>query len=185
MTRTANMFLAFRCGPRFWMLGFLLLSAVLSGCKGDGLSDYEREQNRKEDSLNTLRAQGAKVESKKYPQNPRYGNGYVVNLSGLQITDDTFQKLKGLQKVSELDLSKSSISDDQMDKLNEVIPLILKLDLSNTAVTEAGLEKLTKLNFCFKLILTGSKVTPAGAERFRQQRLARPSTQIKDMKIQM
>ena len=177
-------FPALRPGPRACILCSLLLLAALPGCKRDGLSDYQRELNKKEDAANALRAQGAKVELKEHPKIPRYGSAYAVSLSGAQITDDMFQKLKDLQRVSELDLSKSSITDDQMDKLNEVVPMLLKLDLSNTAVTDAGLEKLTNLNFCYNLNLAGAKVTPAGVARFKQQRLARPTTKFKDMKIQ-
>lgn len=175
-----------RCpGLRFGILGFLLLLAALPGCKGDGLSDYQREQNQKESALEALHTQGAKVETKSYPQFARFGSAYAVNLSGATITPETFENLKGLQRVSELDLSKSSLTDDQMDQLNEVANFLVRLDLSNTAVTDAGLEKLTNLNLCFNLILTGAKVTPAGVEGFKQQRLARSSTKVKNMKIQM
>jgi hypothetical protein len=52
-------------------------------------------------------------------------------------------------------------------------------------VTDAGLEKLTNLNVCFDLYLAGTKVTPAGVESFKQQRLARPSTKTKNIKVHM
>lgn len=169
-------------GPRSFALLTLLLLATLSGCKGDGLSDFEREQKKKEESINALRDGGAKITEKNYG---RRGNGYVVDLSGAQLTDNTFQKLKEMRPLTELDLSKSSLSDDQMDKLNEVAHLLVKLDLSNTAVTDAGLEKLTNLILCFDFYLAGSKVTQAGAENFTKQRLARPATKVKKMNVHM
>jgi hypothetical protein len=125
-----------------------LLLAVLPGCQGDGLSEYQREQNKQEERMSALRAQGVEVTEKNYRP---HGKGYVVNLSGAQLTDDTFRKLKDLQRITELDLSKSSLADEQMDRLNEVAYLLVKLDLSNTPVTDTGLEKLTNLNLCFNL----------------------------------
>lgn len=170
-------------GSRPFVLLTLLLLAALSGCKGgDGLSDSEREQKKREESINALRDGGAKITQKSYG---RRGNGYVVDLNGAQLTDNTFQRLKEMKRVTELDLSKSSLSDDQMDKLNEVAYFLVKLDLRNTAVTDAGLEKLTNLILCFDLYLAGTKVTQAGADNFTKQRLARPATRAKKMNVHM
>jgi len=168
-------------------LSVLLILALLSGlpgCKGDGLSEVQREQQKTEAVINDLREQGATVTPKSYP--PR-GNGYVVDLSGAQLTDHTFQTLKDLQRVTELDLSKSSLTDDQMDQLNQLASVLLRLDLSNTKVTDAGLEKLTNLKICMNLNLVGTQVTPAGAERFKQQhkRPASKRSPISEMKIRL
>jgi len=145
----------------------LLFLVAMPGCKGDGLSEYQRQENRKEDVLNSLREQGATITTKTYPG---FGNGYVIDLKGAQITDQTFQNLKELKRVTELDLSKSSLTDDQMDQLNDgVVFALTKLDLSNTAVTDAGLEKLTHLKMCMYLDLSGTKVTKAAAQRFEKE----------------
>lgn len=166
----------------------MLLVAVLPGCKGDGLSDYQREENKREERLSSLSNQGATISTKDYPP---YGRGYVVNLSGAQITSATFQTLKDLNKqggrrgIAELGLSKSSISDDQMDQLNEVAHFLVKLDLSNTTVTDAGLQKLTNLNVCFHLNLAGTQVTSDGVSRFKNERLNRPTTKVKNTNIQL
>lgn len=178
-----------RFGSRLRVLLILLLLVALPGCKGgNGLSDYQREENKREERESSLRDQGATITTKDYRP---YGTGYVVNLSGAQITDATLQKLKGLNgqghqpRVAELDLSKSSITDGQMDQLNEVANFLVKLDLSNTEVTDAGLVKLTNLNVCFDLYLAGTKVTSAGVERFKNERLARPMTKVKNMKVHL
>ena len=59
-----------------------------------------------------------------------------------KITNDVFNHLKTLKRVTELDVSKSSITDEQVAKLSEqdVGTMLVKLDLSNTAVTDAGVE---------------------------------------------
>ena len=169
-------------GSRCSVLLTFLLLAALPGCKKDGLTDYQREENKKEERLTTLRDGGAKVTQKNYPP---HGHAYVVDLSGAQLSDSTFQNLKDLKRIAELDLSKSSLTDDQMDQLNSVAQYLIKLDLRNTAVTDAGLQKLTNLNLCFDLYLAGTQVTPAGVEQFKTQRLARPTTKVKKMNVQL
>jgi hypothetical protein len=47
---------------------------------------------------------------------------------------------------------------------------VMKLDLSHTAVTDAGLDKLVNVILLGDLNLTGTKVTPAGAERLKKRR---------------
>jgi hypothetical protein len=170
-------FLYWNCRGRSrwcWLVPFLF--AV--GCKGDGLSDLQRELNKEQDCANALREQGGKVEEKSYPP---YGMGYVVNLSGVQITDATFKHLACLKRVAELDLSKSSITDEQMQRLNEVPAYILRLDLSHTAVTDAGLAKMTHLYALTTLNLAGTTATPAGVQRLQDRRVADPQTKFKAM----
>jgi hypothetical protein len=152
------------------------LSAAVPGCKGDGLSDLQRELNKEQDCADALRQQGATIEEKSFPP---YGMGYVVNLSGAQITDRTFKHLGCLQRVAELDLSKSSITDAQMERLNEVHAYLVKLDLSHTAVTDAGLDKMTHLYVLLNLNLAGTKVTQAAVNRLQERRLADPKTRFK------
>jgi hypothetical protein len=150
--------------------------AVLSGCRGDGLSDLQRELNKEQDCANALRKQGGTVEEKKYPP---YGTGFVVNLSGVQISDDTFKHLACLKRVAELNLSKSSITDAQMGQLNDVPCYLVRLDLSHTAVTDAGLDKMTHLYVLLTLNLAGTKVTPEAVKRLQERRLAAPLTRFK------
>src|SRR5262245_1445429 len=157
---------------------YLVILFTVTGCgKGDGLSDYERAQKKKDDAAAAIRSLGGEVTTVRYPQE----DGWAVKLRGAKITDDTFLQLKTLGRVAELDLSKSSITDDQLGQLNEqdVGTLIVKLDLSHTAVTDAGLEKLSNLYVLSLLKLVGTKVTAAGVERFKQQRLANPKTYVK------
>src|SRR5205085_9812899 len=122
-------------------LALLLLAA--SGCKGDGLSDYEREQKKKEAAASAIESAGGKVTTKHYDFGPgRAGDGKVVDLHGANVSDDIFANMKLIGPVAELDLSGSTVTDGQLAKLNEkdVGTLLVRLDLSNTAVTDAGLE---------------------------------------------
>jgi hypothetical protein len=145
----------------------LLFVVAMPGCKRGAPSNaYQQEEENKDEAMNRLREQGATITPKTYPM---IGNGYAVELKSAQIDDQTFQSLKTLKRVTELDLSKSSLADEQMEQLNDIAYLIGRLNLSDTAVTDAGLAKLTNLERCMFLNLTGTKVTPKAAKRFEQE----------------
>jgi hypothetical protein len=165
------------------LLALLLLTAAPGCQRGDGLSDYERAQKPTQDAAAALRDMGGSVTMVRYPQ----GDGWAVALPGAQITDGMFGHLKALRRVAELDLSRSTVTDDQMALLNEqdVGTLLVKLDLSHTAVTDAGLEKLTNLYVLFELNLVGTKVTAAGVEAFKKQRLGNPKVLVKRTAVRL
>jgi hypothetical protein len=171
-------------GRASWrLLPALCLLAALPACGRDNkvsLSEIEKQQE--SDRVGSIEEQGGTVSEKSYPP---YGTGYVVNLSGARINHSTFKNLKALKRVAELDLSKSSITDDQMEQLNEVANLLVRLDLSRTAVTDAGLAKLTNTYVLFNLNVVGTEVTAAGVERFKQLRLASPYTRVKQPNVKL
>jgi hypothetical protein len=148
----------------------LAATLLLAGCgPRDGLSDNERRMLNLQNAAEALRGQGAKVEEKHYP----IGDAYAVNLSGMTITDDLLKKVKSLGNISELDFSKSTLNDGHLGVAQEMgmFTLVTNLDLSNTAVTDAGFEKLDNLRFLSQMNLAGTKVTPAAVERFKAKRL--------------
>jgi len=142
---------------------------VLSGCsKGDGLSDYDRMKNAQKEAAESLTEKGAKLKETHFAQ----GSAWAVNLSGMEISDDLLRQVKQLGRVSELDLSRSTVTDDQLGLITQlgIATLVLKFDLSNTGITDAGLERLEHLAVLTQMNLAGTKVTPAGVERFKKQR---------------
>jgi hypothetical protein len=148
-------------------LAFVL---ALPGCRGGdgGANDYQQKMKTKEDAASALKAMGAKLSEAVYPQ----GRSWVIDLSGLQISEETFDYLKSMGYITELNLSKTNVTDTHMARVNEmgIGNLLLKLDLSSTAVGDAGLSKLDGLFLLSSLNLSGTKVTPAGVERFRTAR---------------
>jgi hypothetical protein len=156
-------------------------AVVLAGCRGDGLSDYDRMKQAQQTAGGSLESQGAKLKEMHYPQ----GSAWSVNLSGVTITDETIRQVKALGRVSELNLSKSSVTDDQLGLIQQqgLTTLLLKVDLSHTAITDAGLGQLDNLVLLNHLNLTGTKVTPSGVERFRRKHRANPNTKFKDPNI--
>jgi hypothetical protein len=159
----------------------LMAALALAGCqKRDGPSDYERfqqatrdEEKSRQDLAGSLRAQGAKLEKKRYP----LGEGWAIDLRGVPVTDQLLTDVGKLLYVSELNLSKTNVTDAHLAKMNDLqlLKYCLKFDLSQTAVTDAGLDGLTKtLGGLGELNLSGTKATPAAAERLKSRRQADP-----------
>jgi hypothetical protein len=146
----------------------LLLSSPGCGKRG-GPSDYVLMKMKQQDAANALRDKGVKLAEVHRPE----GDSWSVNMSGMEVTDNLLEGLKDLGYVTELDLSKTNVTDGHLARINqpEVGSLLLKLDLSKTAVTDVGLDQLTNLLILSELNLAGTKVTPAGVERFKNNRL--------------
>lgn len=171
-------------GPSAGLVVFLALLLLTGGpgCKGDGLSELEKVQKKKDDAKSAIERAGGTVTVYHH----RLGDGWTVKLCGAQISDDIFDQLKTMERVAELDLSGSTVTDDQLARLSEpgVGNLITKLDLSNTAVTDAGLEKITGLGVLTQLNLVGAKVTAQGVQRFKEEHARHPNTLIRGLVVQ-
>ena len=94
----------------------------------------------------------------------------------MTVTVDLLRKLKEVGNVAELDLSRSTVTDDSLGQMRDIgaAATLFKLDLSHTAVTDAGLEKLEGLPLLVNVTVTGTKVTAAGAEKYKQSRKNNP-----------
>jgi hypothetical protein len=149
--------------------GGVVTASLLAGCgPKDGLSDNDRRMLAIQSGADALKSQGAKVEERNYS----LGNSWAVSLSGMTITDELLKQVKQLGNISELNLSKSTLTDAQLATIQELGlgTLLVKFDLSHTAVTDEGFEKLDNLRLLSQLNLTGTKVTPAAVERFKKNR---------------
>jgi hypothetical protein len=151
-----------------------LAAVALAGCGKpyDGVSDYDREQMARQAAAEAARAQGLQMTEKNYP----LGKGWVVDMKGMTVTEGHFRRLKEVVNVAELDLSKSTITDDQLGQMREVgaAATLFKIDLSHTQVTDAGLERLEGLPLLANVVVTGTRVTAAGAEKYKKSRLDNP-----------
>jgi hypothetical protein len=88
--------------------------------------------------------------------------------------------------VAELDLSKSNITDAQLPQLAQAAGICFRLNLSNTAITDAGLASLADMPVLMDLTLKGTKVSPSAAADFKAKRLANPKVNQlakKNMKV--
>lgn len=157
-----------------------LLAAI--GCgKESGPSDYDKMVQDEQARASTLASAGAKTQKKSYS----VGSGWVVDMTGVTVTDNLLREMKQLGDVAELDLKKSTVTDAHLALMHELglHVVLFKLDLSNTAVTDAGLEHLNGNVFLGDLNLTGTKITAAGIDRFKKSRLADPKVRIKNTNV--
>jgi hypothetical protein len=141
---------------------------VSIGCRGDGLSDYQRSENARLTVMEKIQGQGVKLKEKNLDV-----PAYAVDMRGMTVTDELIDQLGELQNITELDLSKSTITDEQLGKLysTNLCVRCFKLDLSHTGITDAGLDKMANLGVLSELNVAGTKVTKAGTERLKKRKL--------------
>jgi hypothetical protein len=108
-------------------------------------------------------------------------------MHGLTVTDDLLRQVKELGNVAELDLSRSTITDDHLGLMHELglHTLLVKLNLGNTAVTDAGLQKLDGCIFLSELNLTGTNVTAGAVDRFKKSRQADTRARVKNTNVRL
>src|SRR5437870_3283067 len=115
--------------------GLALLGAV--GCgKPDSHGAYQREMEIHEKAQSTLEGVGAKMAKKTYPG---YGQAWAVDLSGKELSPTIFQQLAAIGYISELNLSKTNLTDVDMKNVSGLSSMCTNLDLSHTAITDTGL----------------------------------------------
>jgi hypothetical protein len=151
----------------FWLTAVLF---VLAGCSKpyDGVSDADREMQARQAAADSAKSQGIKVTEKTYP----LGKAWVVDMEGIKVTEEHIQKLKELGRIAELDLSKSTVTDDHLAALRDsgAVTTLFRLDLSDTAVTDAGLARLEGLPFLVDVKASGSRITAAGVAKYKKSR---------------
>lgn len=167
-----------------WLVALLGLTAA--GCGPDvdaGPGSYAASQKTQQSAEEFLKSKGATLTRKHFPP----GDAWVVDLSGKEVTDETFQKLLELDHVAELNLSGTAVTDAHMKLLNdpEIGGLLTVLDISKTGITDAGLKEFKIARFLMNLSIGGSKITDAGLKAWQADRRAdgAVTSQFKNPKI--
>lgn len=152
----------------------VVLAAVFAvGCGGSyGPSHADMVKATQQEAVAAIAAKGGSATEKHYPQ----GDAWAVSLAKVTIDDEILASVKTLGRVSELDLSGSTITDQQFAELakSEALGVTFKLDISNTGITDAGLREAQALAILYDLNVKGSKVTPAGLADFTKSRPPHP-----------
>lgn len=107
--------------------------------------------------------------------------GWLIDLSGSKITDDLITKIievGEMDPVFQLNFSGTDITNDQLARLDagKVLQKTVILNLSNTAINDAGLDKLSNFYCISELNLKGSKATKAGAIRLGAKQIGNSNT---------
>jgi hypothetical protein len=165
------------------VLALLACLAVLAwwllpdrGAKGSW-SSYARKQQDQQEHKTALESLGATFTEVEIPH--WGGRSWSVGLRGLKITDEVLNHLNKLELVTDLDLSRSTLTDTQLEVLcqGNIGSTLRNLNLSGTKVTDKGLDQLTDLFFLNDLNLTGTQITAAGVKRFQKNRENNPRLQ--------
>jgi hypothetical protein len=161
------------------LLSASLILALVTGCSSySAVSDYERLQEQKKSFEETVASAGGKMEKKNYKVANRENSAWNMNFANAKITDGLIDSMVGMGYIGEVDFSRSSITDAQLLKMDELnlLQFTMNLDLSNTEITDESFSKLKGLRAVKTVKLKGSKVTKAGADAFKQAYLANQNT---------
>ncbi len=149
----------------------LLLVGSIMGCSEDAATIFKRHEQSQQAAADQIKAAGGEASQKTYP----LGEAWVVKLSGVKLTDEIFESIKVLQRVAELDLSKSSITDVEMPRVVEASGgMLFKLNLSDTAVTDGCVPALTDLVLLSEVDLAGTKVSKGAIAKMNEARKKDP-----------
>lgn len=170
-------------------VGLIALSMLfcLSGCgMFEGKSEYEQLQDKYRSFSDLIADYGG---SAKREQGSRGGfsmTGWFIDLSGAELTENLIDSMIERAKhdpVFDLNLSNSTITDEQLARLDEgnVLQKCFFLDLSGTAITDAGLDACSNFYVIHELNVTGTELTPEAIERLGDKQLAKEQVP-KDLK---
>jgi len=93
-----------------------------------------------------------------------------LDLSGAKVTSTGLKALHNFPQLERLSLWNCRGLDDATATVLAGLPNLTNLDLSDTPLSDAALEKLKALSRLQHLYLTGTKITAAAAETFRKEK---------------
>lgn len=172
-------FLAMIHCPMLFLSAAAVMAAAITGCSSySSVSSYEQAQGQKKSFVNTVTSAGGKVELKHYSVAGVSGDAWNLSMANAKVPDDVITLMAGTSYLAEADFSKSSITDAQLLKMDELqlLQVTMNLDLSDTAITDEAFTKIKGMRAVSKIKLKGSKVTPAGVAAFKKAYLANPET---------
>ncbi len=97
-------------------------------------------------------------------------NLHTLDLSRMDLTAQGLEVLTRLPKLRRLNLRQTVRVDDKAARFLLVMKSLERLDLSDTAVTDALLDSLQGMKQLKMLVVAGAKVTKERCERFRKSR---------------
>lgn len=169
---------------RFHVCCIVVLTLMTgAGCGGYGPgSDGSLQQvaQAREDAESGLKTAGAKMELKNYG----IGKAWIIDLSGATITDEVIDDIVRLPYLSELNVSGTQITDEQLQRvMTEKGYFLLRLNVSKTPVTDTGIAGVKELRHLKELDVSGSQVTGDRIDAILKEREALGDTREKKVKL--
>jgi hypothetical protein len=156
---------------------------LFAGCSTffQGESEYEQVKRKEGAFAEEISKVGGSATKEGKAMHGLTAAGWLIDLSKAQITNELLDQIIAAAQtdpVLQLKLAGSTITDEQLAKLDQgnVLQKTVVLDLSNTGITDAGLDKLSNHYIVSELKLKGSRVTSAAAKRLGDRQIANPQT---------
>jgi len=166
--------------PLLTMMTLLLTS----GCNSyTGKSDFQRVRESKDDFRALVTEMEGTAEYKQFKVLGQTGTAWVIDLKGSQFSASQFDDFMDLLKlmndyVAELNLSGSTITDEQFIRYDDAKygRTVAKLDLSDTAITDAAVEKMDHFYLLTSADFSGTSVTRPVVDKMLERRRANKDT---------
>lgn len=162
-----------------WGLARIACISLLAagGCSGySGLSDFEKQKAAKQNFINEVAELRGLAEEKFFAVHGKSGMAWVIDISGATVSDGLIENMSTLGYIAEMNLSESTITDEQLLRMDElkVGRVVMNLNLSGTTISDASLTKLKNFYCVGKLNVKETNVTPGGVEQFRKNQQSNP-----------
>jgi len=138
-----------------------------------GESEYEQKARGWQEFTDLVKSVGGtSAENKYFEKYGQTGMAWEIDLSNGRIDDPLIKTMGELDYIIKLNLSNSTITDEQLLELNKTnaCQITMLLDLSDTAITDAAFEKLDNFLALQRVKLTGARVTQGAVDRFKKER---------------
>ena len=165
----------------FWLAGLPLVLLMGCGAFSSGKSEVQKFADHQQALGQTIVAAGGKAELREQSMAGFTVYGWSIDLKGAKVTDallDRIIEMAVVHPILELNLCKTAITDNQLGKLDKgrIFVKLVNLDLSDTKITDAGLDQINSVVALTNLNLKGSSATKEGAERLGNRKIANPQT---------
>ena len=145
---------------------FVIRGVLLEGVRG--FTDTQLQSMCELQTIRVLNLRGTTVKDTHLESIGGLSDLQSLNLSlAKRITDQGLESLRTLQKLQELDLNFTVLSDAGVTHLSQLAGLTY-LDISLTNVTDASIPALSQLSNLKVLRVRDSKITSAGMKRLKQ-----------------
>jgi hypothetical protein len=89
-----------------------------------------------------------------------------VTFRGKEVQDDWVASIAGLEKLTSVELNRTSVSDAAMATAKS-LPMLDRFAVKYTPVTDAAIDDLQAIRAASVIMLYGTKISPAGAEKLK------------------
>lgn len=164
-----------------WAKSLIVASGffLLSGCGlFEGKSEHEQMMDKRSAFSEMIADAGGSAVMEKRSMNGLNGVGWFIDLSGAELDDSLLNAIAEVVKekpIYGLNLADTSITDEQLAQLDkdDVLQKVFFLDLSNSKITDAGLDSISNFFVIHELNLKGTAVTEAAVKRLGDKQMAK------------